>query len=153
MRNHGKHMNSGDRRNSANRHNAKNNLVSEIESIIIQRVHFSLEDWSTSQSQFDIFCNGNGKYLESDSNGNPFFEKEFSVPQDSFEKLCDRIIDIVHNFDRIDLYYDSIHEDVTLVFKHGSLTIPRGMGAKKKDVALIVQRFLNRYVIDQLRED
>jgi len=128
-----------------------NNLVTEIERIIIRRGQYSLEDGLVRKSQFEILCNGSGTYLSLDKNEKIVSEKKFSVPPESFEKLCIRLINIIHSFDRIDVFYDAISEEVVLVFKNGTLTIPRGMGAKKKDVALIVQRFLNRYVLDQLK--
>lgn len=61
-------------------------------------------------------------------------EKPFSVPTEEVEKLCLKIVDIMHCFDRVDFFYDDCSGEIELLFSGGGVILPRGMAFKRRYV-------------------
>ena len=95
---------------------------------------------------------GECKYEESDEFGRILTEKSFAVPAEEIEKLCLKIVDIMHRFDRVDFSYDDCYGEVELLFSSGGVILPRGMAFKRRYVEDAWLKFRDKYIVDQLKE-
>lgn len=128
-------------------------IVKDIEGIVIRSSYFSFTSGHETHAIYEIQMTGDGRYEESDEHGKVLYEREFTVPLDEIEKLCIKIVDIMHCFDRVDLYYDDCYEEIELHFPGGPIIVPRGMGVKRRDVETAFRKFIKKNIAEQLSKN
>lgn len=128
-------------------------IVNDIKGIVVRSSHYSFPDGPETHSIYEIQVSGEGKYEESDEIGKVLIEKSFVVPTEEIEKLCLKIVDIMHRFDRVDFFYDDCCGEVELLLSGGEIILPRGMAFKRRYVEDAWLKFRDKYIVDQLRND
>ena len=128
-------------------------IVNDIKGIVVRSSHHSFPDGPETHSIYEIQVSGEGKYEESDEMGKIQMEKPFSVPTEEVEKLCLKIVDIMHRFDRVDFFYDDCSGEIELLFSGGGVILPRGMAFKRRYVDDAWTKFKDKHIVDQLRND
>ena len=131
-------------------------IVDDIKSIVVRSSHYSFPDGPETHSIYEIQVSGEGKYEESDEIGKVLIEKSFIVPTEEFEKLCLKIVDIMHRFDRVDFAYDDCSGEVELLLSGGEIILPRGMAFKRRYVERrYVEdawlKFRDKHIVEQLK--
>lgn len=126
-------------------------IVDDIKSIVVRSSHYSFPDGSETHSIYEIQVSGEGKYEESDEIGKILIEKSFVVPTEEIEKLCLKIVDILHWFDRVDFVYDDCCGEIELLLSGGKIILPRGMAYKRRYVEDAWLKFRGKYIVEQLK--
>lgn len=125
-------------------------IIKDIRGIVTRSSYFSFGDEHETHAIYEIHMNGEGRYLENDENGKVQMEKSFSVSTEEIEKFCLKIVDIMHHFDRVDMFYDDSCEEVELLFSGGRVVLPRGMAVKRRCIEDAWNKFRDNNIVDQL---